>query len=231
MDEATKASVVEYTLVSREFCYTLFQRVFAEEPSKELFEVLFSQETEDQLAILGKDCEALNALSELFSSLKAQNHEQLVSDLGCEYVRLFIGPGNLSVPPWESIHITGKQLMFQKETLDVRNAYRVEGFLPVGYPSVADDHIAIEASFMQKLAEKSVKAFLSNDLEECIRLLDVQKNFLERHLSRWLPKYSRQLSELNRPHALYPVTAVCFNEFVIWDMQLIDELKEHTIAP
>ena len=227
MDESTKNSALEYTLVSREFCYTLFQRLFAEEPSIELFEVLFSQETEGQLAILGKDCGALETLCELFGSLKTHDCGQLANDLGSEYVRLFIGPGNLSVPPWESIHVTGKQLIFQKETLDVRNAYRAEGFLPVGYPSVADDHIAIEASFMQKLAGKSVKAYQSDDLEECLRLLDVQKDFLEKHLARWLPKYSKSLGELNRRHELYPVAAACFSEYAVWDMQLIDELKEH----
>jgi len=227
MGESTNKPALEYTLVSREFCYTLFQRLFAEEPSTVLLEVLFSEETEAQLAILGKDCEALDMLSELFCSLKTQNHKQLLSDLNGEYVALFIGPGNLPALPWESIQVTGKHMLFQKETLDVRNAYRVEGFLPSGYPSVADDHIAIEASFMQKLAGKSVKAFQSDDIVECLRLLGVQKDFLEKHLTRWLPNYAKQLSELNRRQALYPVAATCFSEFILWDMQLIDDLRQY----
>jgi len=227
MDESTKTSALEYTLLSREFCYTLFQRLFAEEPSFEFLEVLFSQETEDQLAIFGKDCGALDTLSAFFGSLKAQDREQLLSDLNGEYVALFIGPGKLAALPWESINVTGKALLFQKETLDVRNAYRAEGFLPAGYPSVADDHIAIEASFMQKLAGKSVKAFLSDDFEECLRLLDVQKDFLEKHLACWLPKYAKDLNRLNRPHEFYPVAAACFSEFVVWDMQLIDDLHQY----
>ena len=85
----------------------------------------------------------------------------------------------------------------------------------------------LKRSSQEKLAEKSVKAFLSDDIEECLRLLGAQKGFLETHLACWLPKYSGRLNELNRPHELYPVAAACFNEFVVWDMQLIDELKEH----
>ena len=227
MDKATTTSVIEYLLSIREFCYALNHRAFSEEPTLEFLDVLLSNKTYDRLLLSGTDSKALENLREYLISYASQDREQLLSDLRDDYTYFFIGPRKLPAPPWESVYTTGKDVLFQKETIDVRNAYRVEGYLPADYPKVADDHIAIEASFVQKLAEKSKVAFVSGDAVECLRLLDAQKSFLDLHLSRWLPVFAKRLQENSRLRRFYPDMATHFSEFVVWDMKTIDELTEY----
>ena len=47
-----------------------------------------------------------------------------------EYTRLFVGPGALPAPTWESPDLTKEPTLFQENTLAVRAAYRAHGVEP-----------------------------------------------------------------------------------------------------
>jgi TorA maturation chaperone TorD len=51
-----------------------------------------------------------------------------IDNVRTDYSRLFIGPGKVITPPWESVYFSVERLTFQRETLQVREWYRRFGF-------------------------------------------------------------------------------------------------------
>ncbi|MEC4272530.1 molecular chaperone TorD family protein [Adlercreutzia sp. R25] len=175
-------------LAARALAYRAFQRIFASEPDGALLEALGSDALRMSLELLAGN-EAANAFGRTLSS---------VSDLGAvgdEYTRVFLGPGDLAAPPWESTYLSNDNLIFQASTLAVREAYLKAGFLPVMHPRVADDHIALELDFMSRLAQKAQGLYADDDEAGFEEELKRQKSFLNEHLLKWVPFYERRLSE------------------------------------
>ncbi|MFN3396136.1 MAG: molecular chaperone TorD family protein, partial [Thermodesulfovibrionales bacterium] len=70
----------------------------------------------------------------------------------------------------------------------VRREYRREGLQVERLYSVPDDHIEIEFEFMWQLCKKTVSAF-HKDNNEADRLIKRQKDFLEMHITKWVPAF------------------------------------------
>ena len=131
--------------------------------------------------------------------MRARELRRSVSDFN----RVVVGLGaDRTSHPWESAYTNSKRLLFQAETLDVRNAYRAFGYLPECYPRVADDHIALECAFMAVLARKSLEV---QDDEELACLEAGQRAFLQDHFLRWIGDYARDL-RVDAPDGLYELT-------------------------
>lgn len=228
--DADADDIIGYALMMRTFLYTLFSRVFAEEPSEKLLEVIRSRQAIDETVRFAQGGKFATTIKECVGILDGNKAASILDDLTCDYTCLFIGPGKLPAPPWESVYVTGQDVIFQESTLEVRNAYRKEGYLPVGYPKVADDHVAIECSFIQKLAENASMAFQDGDVTECRRLLEVQTSFLEGHLLRWLPCFADRIGKQTRAGQFYPTIARCLAEFCTWDVGVASDIRHHLSA-
>src|SRR5512141_200255 len=50
--------------------------------------------------------------------------DAVFDDLRADYTRLFIGPGEVQVAPWESVYFSKDNLIFPKEPLEVREWFR-----------------------------------------------------------------------------------------------------------
>ncbi len=112
-----------------------------------------------------------------------------------EYVRIFIGPGTLKADPWESVHLTGRRVLFQPHVLEIRDAYHAAGFLPARYRKVSDDFIGIECDFMAKLAERALKSHRKGDDVARDEDLRTSQDFLTRHLSIWIDSLASRIEE------------------------------------
>src|SRR3972149_6655669 len=84
-------------------------------------------------------------------------------DLQEDYSRLFIGPGKVIAPPWESVFFNEARQTFQEQTLQVRNWYRRFGLEPEKIYHEPDDHIGLELTFLAHLANQ---AFRSQTFQE-----------------------------------------------------------------
>ena len=178
-------------LANRSFVYTYLWRAFAADPDEALLTAVASDQALEECAILaGEESRAAQEQRALASTASAPDAlEALKSD----YTRLFIGPGKLPAPPWESVYVTGEDLLFQPSTLEVRDAYRKAGYQATGYPHEADDHLATELGFMEALAKDSQAAYEAGDSEKLQLLLSQQTMFLAQHLNAWLPKFVERL--------------------------------------
>lgn len=185
MDRGT----AELLLANRSFLYSLAARGFAEEPDEAYAAVLRQPHTLDEVRLVREGMEEVERTFADMLDLLGPNGARL-PELRVEYVRVLVGPGTLAADPWESMHETGRRVLFQRDMLPVREAYRAAGFLPVRYPAVADDHIALELDFLAKLAADACAAHGEGDVGRCARRLRESAGFLEAHLLRWADSYA-----------------------------------------
>ena len=104
-----------------------------------------------------------------------------------DFNRLFVGPGEMLAPPWESVHRSKTKLTFQESTLQVRALYEAFGVHAPALHREPDDHLALELAFLATLSERAVEASDRGDddqLEGCLR---AQQAFLRDHLLAWAP--------------------------------------------
>ena len=104
-----------------------------------------------------------------------------------DFNRLFVGPGEMLAPPWESVHRSRTKLTFQEPTLQVRALYAAFGVQAPALHREPDDHLALELDFLATLSERAVEAGDRGDGEQLEGCLRAQQAFLRDHLLAWAP--------------------------------------------
>jgi TorA maturation chaperone TorD len=92
---------------------------------------------------------------------------------------------------WESVYLTESHLVFQEQTLQVREWYRRFGLQMERLHREPDDHIGLELSFIAHLASRAVQAIDEVDEASLDSLLQAQREFLSEHLLRWGPAWAK----------------------------------------
>jgi TorA maturation chaperone TorD len=116
-----------------------------------------------------------------------------IDNVRTDYSRLFIGPGKVITPPWESVYFSVERLTFQRETLQVREWYRRFGLQAEKLYQEPDDHIGLELEFMAHLARLGLLALEQNDQAKFDQAIDAQKKFLTEHLGHWVLGWCEQV--------------------------------------
>ena len=215
---------IEARLAGRAFFYQLAHTVFSGEPDDRLFDALASEPCRDVLVEMSADCSGMSALSVFCDSLVQEDVDRraLLDAALSDYNRVIAGlGGNRDSHPWESAYTSSKKLLFQVETLEVRNAYRAFGYLPQMYPKVADDHIALECAFLAQLAQKQLDA----EGEEFQRLAEGQLGFLRDHLLKWIDQYVFDIRN-DAPGSLYETVASALASFARADEEWLTVLVD-----
>jgi TorA maturation chaperone TorD len=205
-------------LVNRSYLYTLFGRVLNHDPDDALLEALGSPHTRDALAAAHLAEEGEKGAPALLVALPSPQEAR------ADYTKLFIGPGRLPVSPWESVHVTGDDLLFQKHTLEVREAYRQAGFRTTGRQAQPDDHIATELDFLAALAHQAYEAAEAKDDALLASALGASRTFLEEHLLQWVDAFAAGVAAAALATRLYPQIAELVARFARCDLRLVDGL-------
>ncbi|AOQ24114.1 Tat proofreading chaperone DmsD [Moorella thermoacetica] len=128
-DEAMKWEGIQILCEARKFAYNLLRNTFIQEPSREFIDLLERDEVilsfpfaEDNQEI-GAGVDQVNKYLERYTSLAADARGEELERLRWDYTRMFVGPYQLSAPPWESAYLNDERLLFQEETLAVRRIY------------------------------------------------------------------------------------------------------------
>lgn len=201
----------------RMYAYGVLNRIFLEEPTGDFlqwlkaahFLKLFPFQEEHPLIKEGIE-------------LAAQSLENL--DLGrferirWDYTHLFIGPHKIPAPPWESVYLNKERLIFQEETLNVRRAYLKYCLVPQNFGREADDHLGYELDFMYRLCQLSLE-----DAEFIGSILSDQKDFLQNHISKWVPLICKDIC-FHAKTDFYKGLAMCLEGFIEVDRKAVNEL-------
>lgn len=212
---------------ARGFVYDFLRRTFWIEPSRDYLKVLTQEGFIEMFPFQGEEeniAKGIQILKDYLQSHKVLDEEEYDS-LHWDYTRLFIGPYKLPAPPWESAYLNKERLLFQKETLEVREAYLKYSFLPVEYGHEADDHIGLELDFMYRLNELALSKLEKNETEEFQQLLIDQKSFLENHLLKWIFSFSQAVIK-NANTEFYQGMANLLQGYLTIDLKALDELLE-----
>ncbi len=139
-----------------------------------------------------------------------------------EYHRLFIGPGSLAAPPWESYYRSNENLLFEKWTLEIRNQYHQFGLKFIKENNEPDDHLLLELEFMIFLVDLNLKSTSPERIEE---LISSQIHFLKEHLTVWIPAFCKRIIACTNSQ-LFLGAAMLLEDFLNFDLTSLLEVKE-----
>ncbi len=168
---------------SRQGMYRLLAHLYREEIDSELLERFEKDGTLEALQAAGLDLEIPG------------DRTAWLERLAVEYTRLFIGPGR-HVSPHESVHASeGDNLLNNQRTAKVRRVISAAGFDFEPSCRVYPDHICTEFEFMEALIGHQLASDAEGDSKESATSVMLQKEFLLRHLSSWLPVFCDRILE------------------------------------
>jgi TorA maturation chaperone TorD len=129
-----------------------------------------------------------------------QDAEGLWRALKLEHTRLFVGPGHVPAPPYESVYrqdvpVFERGLLMGRSTVHLRQQYAAAGLeLAPDYTDLPD-HISAELEFMSFLCSKEAGAWEAGDDEAALGRANTQRLFLAQHLSRWVPAFCQAVAQ------------------------------------
>lgn len=183
-------------LATRAFLYDLLRCAFLREPSDEFLAGIGAVIAEGEIPFVRENDAIAKGVEQIAGYLSQNGINAITCDkLRGEYTRLFIGPGELPAPLWESAYCGEERLLFQKETLEVRKCYLKYSFLPVGYGVEADDHLGLELDFMYRLTEMALTELDHHNWQLLQQIFNDQRQFLEEHLLKWVPSLCNDIAE------------------------------------
>jgi len=185
-------------LTAEHLVFSLLGKAFFEYPDKNWIDSLavetifndvpFAQEQPDMQAGAG-----------LLYAWSQENQDGLTdaafAAIVADYTRLFIGPGEVLAPPWESVYFNEERLTFQEETLQARSWFRRHGLESVKLKNEPDDHVGLELAFLAHVAGLGLSALEQKDETAFRQALEAQEQFFSEHLLRWVVPWSNLVLE------------------------------------
>lgn len=176
----------------RAYVYCSLACLYRQEPDREVLAAISEQH---QLTCLFEDVNSmLPVAAELEADIAAYTLEigAYQEQLRDDYNRLFVGPGPLLAPPWESVYRSKERLLFGEHTLAVRAFYHSYGLKAVKQEQEPEDHIALELEFAGWLCQQAADAPSPEDARGYI---DGHREFLVKHLLEWIPAFCEAVCE------------------------------------
>lgn len=176
--------------------YSLLSQCFFQ-PSEELATSITKGSLNEALQgtvgmVEGEEVEReLARIKEFGAKCQERPHQEVLKDMKVEYNRLFVGPGHVAAPPYESVYKTRNAdneigVVMGDAAIAVKRFYRQAGIeLSDGFKDLPD-HIAVELQFMAHLC--SLEAESQEDGKDSLN--SMQAKFLTEHLGSWIADFS-----------------------------------------
>lgn len=181
-------------LKGREIIYGLLARLYREGPDTEILAAMVRDGLLGRLAEEESSEEVREGCRRMQQELSAYQNDldAYCAKLKEDYNRLFVGPGHLEAPPWESVYRSPDRLLFSEETLAVREFYRSFGLVNKNLYREPGDHLGLELEFMAWLCAQCADR-LQKHGSDWRRYLQGQQDFLRDHLTQWVPAWSKDV--------------------------------------
>lgn len=146
---------------------------------------------------------------DLFASSAPDNIR--LEELEVEYCRLFVGPGHVEVPPYESVyrqHDISIQagLVMGESAVEVKEKYQQAGLQIAEDFHDMPDHIAVEILFLAYL-----EAMASIHPEDSYQ--EYKQRFINEHLGQWVEPFAREVREHSR-HPWYTFASYLLTDLI-----------------
>jgi len=138
-----------------------------------------------------KHAQALELLDGFCKSYKNNGLARVQQD----YVCLFSGAENILAPPYESVFLSENNLIFEKQTLEVRIVYEQFGLKVPLRDEIPDDHLSYELQFIATMCDMIINAINKKDIKAIISLVNDCQRFLDDHLLKWISAFTARVAE------------------------------------
>lgn len=147
------------------------------------------------------------ALDKQRENLSSCDPEKARLILEVDYNRLFVGPGSLLAPPYESFYGSqqdgGRGRLRTQAERDVAQAYKRHGWTISEESGELADHIAAELLFLSKLSHQEALAWEREDADAALELHNAANDFRQTHILTWLSHFVDLVQSGSRTE-LYP---------------------------
>ena len=218
-----RSSAIHADPISRCTIYRLFSTAFRYptlDAYQEYREGVYLAELWNNMFAL---CYMLPALQEMMSVAdRAQTHLQGISyeDFSEEYLKTLGDIRHSDCSPHERRYRKGRG----KETiLNELNDFYEQFGLQMNRGDTgreALDHVSVEFEFLHYLVFKEAQSKHQDASEYLGGYVLAQRDFLERHLNRWYPRFSQKLRRLS-PQSFFTATAGLAERFVALDFEAV----------
>lgn len=169
--------------------WTVLGRLFSAAPDQDSLDQIRSPEMLADWPLPGGDRTA-EGLALLARSAAADETAQQMRD---DHFRLVLGPGKVRAVPWESVYLSREGLVFEAETMQVREFYRRFGLQAPRLNREPDDHISLELEFCATLLNKALDAAEAD--EDAAVFAGAHADFCRQHLLRWAPEFFARVEQ------------------------------------
>lgn len=222
-------------LLFRQGYYNLLVSLFWKEPAGELL-LHLSDGISERIQAAGNLhpllAEGWEEIRRFFTETPPEDLAETAVD---EYTRLFIGPYDSTVNPYESFYFTGR--MWDRPLADLRTFLKTIGIEKQDGYSEPEDFIAFELEVMRWLIGKQESAAHLQEsaahLEEEKRWLQHQADFLKQHLLVWAPTCAQDIEKAKGAHFYRGVATILHgfleverNFFLEWGLDKMVSLEE-----
>ncbi len=163
--------------------------------------------------------------SELYTAIKDGEFDRVfarpapvpssLEEMETEYCRMFVGPGHVEAPPYESVY-RGSDINLQKGCVmgppvaEVIKAYTESGLQLADAFSDLPDHVAVETWFLAFL-----EAMAAVDPQG--KYAENKQQFLSRHIGQWITPFSQAVQRHGK-HSWYKYAVDMLHNTIQADM-------------
>lgn len=143
---------------------------------------------EDMVESLGKTPTIM--ARDLLKKLNEKEMDLLLVD----FAKLFVGPFELTAPPFGSVYLEDGHKLMGESTMDVKEIYRLGGLEMSEDFSNPPDHIAAELEFLYYLHVRE-ESLRETEPETAAMVQGLRKEFLSRHLGAWGIEFAEKVRD------------------------------------
>jgi putative dimethyl sulfoxide reductase chaperone len=214
-------------IINRAQLYSFLSRIYMQEVDEELLKNMKLNSKPINI----DDTEMARAYNRLREILeRSPVNEDYIENLEADYASLFLGIGRDPAHPYESVYVSQDRVIMGEPRDDVLRMYLKEGLQKVDWFKEPEDHIAIELEFMAFLCLKMQEALNRGTRDIGLRLIETQRDFLEKHLKSWVPKFCDDIVKHASKYDFYQAMADITKRYILLEettlLQMDKELKK-----
>ena len=196
--EQTNLDTWKTTLTGEALLFGLLGKVLYQDLDKAWLEMLIHEDVFAEVPFGAEQTEVSRGL-ELLSRWSDENRKGISEDefkaIKQDHLHLFIGIDKVLAPVWESVYFSEKRLVFQEQTMQVREWFSRFGLQAEKINKEPDDHIGLEILFIAHLVSLTLQAIENDDQISLNEILQAQREFLSDHLLRWGPAWAKLVKQ------------------------------------
>lgn len=220
--------IIEYNK-GREVIYSCFSRIFINTLNNAEYKMLaeiipflktLKTDNKDDLQ-LNDGISALNKFIEEYNLLKETEQEEFQNKTAREYTRLFCLGNGIDLS--ESVYLSPSHLTQTDIESEVYHLYKKYNFEMDCKSNEPRDHLSYELMFMSFLSKNISKQY-GIDKDNAAKLLEVQKEFLEKHMLKWIDLVIKRTIPFKESYPFYLPALYFTAGFIKADYEYILEM-------